>query len=282
MIYRPATPLVLLSLLLLLWQPCVVTAAPTTAPAQASHAVIDRAMKSLVAGDQASAEHVIMESIASAIDSGKNPDVEEVFLSAVMTRSRFEIREAAPAFDYVREHSPKSPHGQAATCILLLDSEAPGLERNFAALLELSTRQPPDPLLLWMVGVQSRSLNRNEIGVSAYAQLCKQWNPGPVLVHQTYANLLDALSRSEEAVSHRQLAVQLEPEPWSYDGLGNTLTALKRWKEADDAFAHSTSMAPNDPHYWRNWSISKMARGDLSGAAALAEKVRKLEKTAGQ
>lgn len=257
-------------------------AAPATAPAKPAASTLSQAMKLVIAGDQSGAEHLLERSIGAAVDSGDSPDVEEVFLAAVLTRSRFQIEEAAPAFDYVRRASPETSHGQAANYILLLDQRAPRLERNFRLLQELADRKPADPLLLWMLGVQCRSLERNEIGVVAYAQLCKAWDPGPVLVHQTYANLLDALARYEESLVHRQLAVKLDPKAWSYDGLGNTLTALKRWKEADEAYARATEMAPDRSRYWLNWSISLRARGDAAGAARLAEKAENARKRAGE
>jgi tetratricopeptide (TPR) repeat protein len=133
----------------------------------------------------------------------------------------------------------------------------------------LAKENPGDPLVLWMLGVECRSCKLDEEGVKYYAQLCNLWNPGPVLVHQTYANLLDDLGRSDEALPHRKLAVKLEPAAWAYDGLGNTLTALKRWNEADEAYLNSTTRDPNDVQYWTNWACSMQQRGDEAGAARM-------------
>ena len=58
---------------------------------------------------------------------------------------------------------------------------------------------PADPLLRWMMAIQCRSRGDNEKGVVHFAKLLEQWSPGPVLVHQTYANLLDNLDQYEEA-----------------------------------------------------------------------------------
>lgn len=264
------------------WSQRIVGDSATTTPAKAKASTYDRAMKLLSAGDQSAAEHLLGESLQSAIKARIEPDINEVFLLAVMTRSRFQIEEAAPGFSYVNEASPNSAHGRAAGYLLHLDAKEPNIEENFKALQDLASQQPADPLLVWMVGVQCRSLNRNQIGAAAYAELCKLWNPGPVLVHQTYANLLDELRRHDEALIHRQLAVQLEPARWSYDGLGNTLTSLKRWKEADDAFARATELAPRHPHSWSNWAISKSARGDIAGAAKLAAKAAELKGASGR
>ena len=167
---------------------------------------------------------------------------------------------------------------QAAACILQLDARKDGLNEAFGLLNALASRKPTDPLVLWMFAVECRTFRQNDPGALAYADLCKLWKPGPVLVHQSYANILDDLKRYDEALLHRELAVRLEPEPWSYDGLGNTLTNLKRWKDADAAFSRSTALDPNDPQYWRNWAISKRKRGDADGAATLFAKANALDK----
>ena len=54
-----------------------------------------------------------------------------------------------------------------------------------------------------------RALNLNEQGCRYYERLLKQLDVGPVLVHQTYANLLDEVGRSVDALPHRELAVKL-------------------------------------------------------------------------
>lgn len=256
--------------------------APTTSPVDAKASVSERAIQLLVAGKQSVAVGVLEESRKSAAAAGRRPDVDEVFLMAVLTRSCFYVEEAVPLFGYVKTVSPDSPHGRAAEYILQLDAQAPDLERNFKALQTLASEEPVDPLILWMLGVQCRSLNRNRTGVAAYAELCKLWDPGPVLVHQTYANLLDQLRRYDESLVHRQLAVKLEPASWSYDGLGNTLTSLKRWEEADAAYAHATELAPRDAHSWTNWALSKSARGDVESAGKMNAKARELKAAAGQ
>jgi tetratricopeptide (TPR) repeat protein len=130
-------------------------------------------------------------------------------------------------------------------------------------------------MLLWMVAVQCRALHKNKVGIERYGALLKLIDdggklPGPVLVHQTFANLLDEVGRSADALPHREMAVKLEPEAWSYDGLGDTLSDLHRYKEADAAFAKSTSMEPGDAMYWRNWVISMRERGDTDGAARIS------------
>jgi len=248
--------------------------ASTTAPTQTPR---ERALAFVAAGNQRAAEHLIEGLLQDTAKNHVRPHVEDVFFAAVCRRSRFEIQQAAPLFKYVNEANSFTTHGQAAGLILEIDSQK-NVDADFATLDELWSHNQTDPLLLWMVAVQCRSLKKPDIGVNRYEMLCQLWNPGPVLVHQTYANLLDELHRSGEALVHRQMAVKIEPQYWSYDGLGNTLTALGRWVEADAAYAESTRLAPNQAWLWNNWAISKQARGDTAGMAELMVKVRELEK----
>ena len=95
----------------------------------------------------------------------------------------------------------------------------------FADFKKLVDENPDDIMIRWMLAVQCRNWNRNAEGAELYRQILDRWNPGPVLVHQTYANLLDELARFEEALVEHYKAVKMEPAAWSYDGLGNTWTA---------------------------------------------------------
>ena len=127
-----------------------------------------------------------------------------------------------------------------------------------------------------MAAVQCRAHHWDEDGVRLFTKFFKLVQPGPVMAHQTCANMLDALNRPEEALPHRYMALKLEPAAWVYDGLGNTLTNLKRFDEADAAYAKSTSMQPMSPQYWSNWAYSKRQRKDEAGAEELMKKARAL------
>jgi tetratricopeptide (TPR) repeat protein len=235
----------------------------------------DQPERLLAAGDQAGAEQVVQDRINAAVNAGKSPAVEDVFLAAVMTRSRFDTAGAAPLFQYVNQSAPSTPHGLASGIILQLDDRTPDAPKQFRALIELCLmKHYNDTLLLWMMAVQCRAYDQPRLGVDLYAELCKRWKPGPVLVHQTYANLLDELKRFDESLVQRRLAVKLEPAAWSYEGLGNTLTGLKRWNEADDAFSHCIALDPRNVQFWRNWEFSKTQRGDAEGAAEIEAKVQ--------
>jgi tetratricopeptide (TPR) repeat protein len=192
-------------------------------------------------GDQAKAEQMLDQAVRL------NPaNVRLAFFHAACTRSRFDVSGALPLFRAVVSASPDSAEGQCSQIMMKLDSGT-DVASQFASLLRLADDCADDPLITWMVGVQSRSLNRNEIGVKYYQRLSGMVDPGPSLMHQTFANLLDEVKRYDEALVHRKIVVKQEPAPWSYEGLGNTLQSLARYEEACAAYTKALEMSPNDP-----------------------------------
>jgi tetratricopeptide (TPR) repeat protein len=239
--------------------------APTT-----QSATFQKVINLLAAGNQDLAERMLARNLHQARSDGVPLDVEDAFLMAAVTRSRFEVDQADVWFQYVSQSAADTPHRAAAQCMLRLDQADGQISPDYTALCELSYEDPSDPLLLWLLGIECRSNRLSFEGVRHYQHLCELWKPGPVLVHQTFANELEDAGQLDQALEHRLIAVKLEPAPWDYDGLGNTLTALKRWREADDAYTHSTGLEPENPLYWRNWYCSMRQRGDAAGAERMA------------
>jgi tetratricopeptide (TPR) repeat protein len=145
---------------------------------------------------------------------------------------------------------------------------------NYGALRVLARDHRERPLLLWMLAVQCRALGRSVEGCTYYEALLAAIEPatGPVLLHQTYANLLDEAGRSSDALPERELAVRLEPAGWSYQGLGNTLLNLGRYEEAEPAFERAVALQPNRAAYWVCWAdcLNCLRKHD-----AAAEKARR-------
>jgi tetratricopeptide (TPR) repeat protein len=202
----------------------------------------------LSAGKQSDAEELLNTNVKNHLNNQRI-----VFLLACCVRSRFMVRDAVPIFVAAMNMGTNSPSGQCALHILYLDSKKES-DQHFSALRELVENNPGDPILRWMMAVQCRTYDKNEEGCKHYAKLLEKWNPGPVLVHQTYANLLDELKKFEEALVERRKAVELEPAGWSYEGLGLTLTSLGRFKEANEAYAKAVELAPENSSYWRSWA----------------------------
>ncbi len=179
---------------------------------------------------------------AMALAEGYLPKYPEsqrlTFFLGACTRSCFDLEGAAPFLTRAVELGPQTAQGRCAAHVLAID-RGQEVETEFAALRRVAYERPEDPLLLWMLAVECRHLKRNEEGVQHYALLLKRVGKGSSLVHQTYANLLDAVGRHKEALPHRYQAVQLEPAKWSLEGLAITLNELGHYAAADQA----TSMA---------------------------------------
>jgi tetratricopeptide (TPR) repeat protein len=151
------------------------------------------------------------------------------------------------------------------------------VDERFEILSRLCDGPEPDPMIRWMAAVQCRSWNRNAEGAEHYRKLLAVWKPGPVLVHQTYANLLDNLGRYEESLAERRQAVELEPAGWSYDGLGYTLYCLKRLEEAEEANAEAVRREPLRSSYWRNWARTLLAARRPEEASEKAARAVRLD-----
>ena len=167
-----------------------------------------------------------------------------------------------------------SAEGRASR--LALDFDRHHQREKFGALLDQIDQNPDDAFLLWLCGIMGREAGRHssdralcEAGADAYRKLLGIWDVAPVLVHQTYANLLaEELDQEEAALPHRRLAVKLSPKGWSYQGLGNTLTDLNHFDEANVVFSNCLACAPGNPDYLYSWALSRKAAGDYENAIA--------------
>jgi tetratricopeptide (TPR) repeat protein len=215
---------------------------------QTPEQIESQVLELLSAGKQSDAEKLLNTNIKNYKNNQR-----VVFLLACCIRSRFMVRDAAPVFAAVINMGTNSPSGQCAFHILYLDAKKDS-DQHFSALRDLVENNPDDLMLRWMVAVQCATYEKNEEGCKHFAKLLEKWNPGPVLVHQEYGNLLDGLKRFEEALVSRRIAVELEPAGWSYVGLGYTLAGLNRFKESNEAYSKSVKLAPENPLYWRSWA----------------------------
>ncbi len=199
---------------------------------------------------------------------------------AACERSRFDIQEAIPRFILAGMANERTMLGQSTFRIIGLDGVRQFQQKpdDFFAELEKMTESHPDEIAVrWMLAVECRSYNRNEQGVVHYQKILEKWNPGPVLVHQTFANLLDQLHRYDEALVERRKAVAQEPAGWSYDGLANTLHAMQRFDEANEAHSNATSISPRRVSYWLNWCSTLLDENRPDEAIEKCKKAMQLE-----
>jgi tetratricopeptide (TPR) repeat protein len=226
---------------------------------------------------QAASGHVEAR-ILSLLNEGKQVEAEAllakqrvVFLTACCLRSRFMVQDSFPIFKAIAQQNGDSVEGQCASHILYLDMHK-NVEEHFEALRKLADDNPNDVMLRWMVAVQCRALHKNEEGVKQYKKILEKWKPGPVLVHQSYGNMLDELGRYDEALVERRKSVELDPAPWSYQGLGNTLASLKQFDKANEAYAKSIELAPDNSGYWQSWAWGLERQGNFNEAIVKAKK----------
>jgi tetratricopeptide (TPR) repeat protein len=205
------------------------------------------------------------------------------FLHAACIRSRFDVEGAFPFFLLVVEMDPNSAAGKCAQIVILLDAKKDDAKKDvdarFTDLEKLADANPDDVAVRWMLAVQCRSYDRNKLGAEQYKKILEKWNPGPSLVHQTYANLLDALGRYDEALVERRKTIEMEPNGWSYDGLAVTLRHLKRYKEAEEASAKAVVQEPLRATYWSNWALTLIDDGKIEDAIAKCQRSLQIDPT---
>jgi tetratricopeptide (TPR) repeat protein len=228
-------------------------------------------MKLLSAGKQSDAEAVVKSNIDRLKENQRM-----VFLLAALARSRFAVGEAVPIFQYVSKMGTNTVEGACAYEVVQLDLKK-DVGRHFMALQELVRSHPDDIMVRWMLAVQCRSLGLNEEGIVHYKKILETWNPGPVLVHQTYGNLLDQLKRYDEALVERRIAVTLEPAGWSYQGLGNTFAAMGSNAFSAAAFSEAVKFEPHEARYWEAWGRVLMRMEQVDEAIVKCNKALALD-----
>lgn len=236
---------------------------------------VKRIVKYIYKGQQIEAANAIAQRAALYRENQR-----ALFLFAACFRSRFTMMTSV--FKMIDMIDSETPVGRCASYMVQLDApskDARSAQQVFAEFEKDVSDNPDDVALRWMLAVECRTYNRNATGAAHYQKIVAKWNPGPVLVHQTYANLLDGLNRHRDALVERQTAVALEPAGWSYDGLGNTLDSLGRYDEAADAHARAQERDPENGHHLGNWAANSLARKKTSMAIRQCERAVELDPT---
>lgn len=209
-------------------------------------------------GNQQAAETKLAEALHR---NSKNSDC--TFLAAVCARSRFDTKGSASGFLKVLTSKPESQEGLASACILGIDA-APDKTTAlyyFNALLIVSEQNPDSIPIHWLAAVMTRTLTRNgklvlspdqnrrilQCGIREYETVLALMapGPGPVLIHQTLANLLDDVEGYDASWKHREIAVKMERAPWSLHAAALTLLKLERPAEALPLLQEVVKMEPN-------------------------------------
>ena len=239
----------------------VVEPVPKSTEAKAQGAY-EEAMGLLSKGRQKDAEALMDEAC------GTYPDCQRLFFfRGVLERSRFNTFAAGQSFSRVYALGEETVPGRAGAAVTTMDM---GLmvEAGFESLRSLIAEYPDKILVRWLFAIECREHRTHSLeAAQQYEVILEEWETAPVLVHQTYANILtEALDRPEDALKHRWLAAELEPKDWTYQGLANTLKALGRYEEADEVYAKLLELAPKESDFWRQWGTCLFHMGDYAGA----------------
>jgi len=240
--------------ILLLTEGCVSTDRSLSKEAELAYA---QSITLLSDGCQGDAEDLIEQALETYPDN-KNL----LFARGVLERSRWGKREAMYFFSQVMHQFSGTAVAKAASLSLVLDQKVDA-KKNLNALTQLSDANPDNVYLLWLSAIQCREQENGPLGKARYEKLLAKFRVGPVLLHQTYANILeDYLKDYETALKHRRIAVSQEAKGWSLEGLGSTLTKMEQYDEACGVWARAVQVAPDDSSVWGNWgwTLRKMGR----------------------
>lgn len=265
-------------------------AAPASRPAPAALPPVPddpRQVLEMPADDACAAALAILadgkQSLAEALLEAltrKHPEHARIaFFRAACRRSRFDIDTATEQMRAVARLSSDSVEGRCAKLMADLDTALLTAHFKFEAMMKFAEANADDPLVVWVAAVACRTFKENERGVEWYRRMLKLIAPGqgPVLVHQTMANLLDDLGKYEESMEHRRIAVKLEPAGWSYQGMANTLKAMGKYKEAGEAYAKAVEHQPRSVLYLLQWTHCLGQAQDWPGVVDKAQCVIALD-----
>ena len=246
---------------------------PTQDPSPAPPAAYDEAMALLSKGRQKDAEALTKKACEI------HPDCQRLFfLRGVLERSRFDTAASSQSFAQAYALGKETLPGQVAAAVFTMDA---GLmvEAGFDSLRGLIAEHPDEILLRWLFAIECRTHRMHpEEAAEEYEAILREWETAPVLIHQTYANILtEALNRPEDALEHRWLAAELEPKGWTYQGLANTLKALGRYEEADKVYAKLLELVPDEADFWRQWGTCLFLMGNYVNAVEKFKKAYSLD-----
>jgi TPR repeat protein len=233
---------------------------------QPASATFDQAAAWCAEGRQDDAEDLLDLALKTHGD-----DASLQFFRGVCRHSRRNTDGGSMHFWRAAALAPHAWPGQASKLAIAID-EKEDVDGNLARLRQLADANPDQMLLPWLIGIECRKYARHAMGVAAFERVFARWNPGPVLAHQTYANILEnGLGRSQAALPHRKLAARLEHRAWSYVALARTLGHVGQYEEAFTFYRLASGMNPGDSSIWTSWGW------DLCDSGRRDEGLRKLE-----
>lgn len=207
------------------------------------------AMELLAIGRQKDAEKLVADACITHPSSQRL-----LFLRGVMERSRFHRKAAFQTFSEVYALDVDTVLGRVVKVSISLDFDF-GIDAGLESMRSLIAEHPEEILFRWLFAIQCRTHGRcTEEAAEQYETILRKWNPAPVMVNHTYANILtESLGQPKKALEFRQQALSQAQQGYTYQGYGNTLRKLGRYEEACAAFEKAVEIKPDSQAYRRQW-----------------------------
>ena len=176
------------------------------------------------------------------------------------------------AEDYATQAAELDPNNVEADMVL---SEAyfrnGNLASAYAQLMSARRLEPTNPDLLLLLGkVEYERRMYPDARESLDAARTLGMLTDELYVYLALTNL--ALGEASEAEEHFHLAIYRNPEnARAWKGLAETYIRERRWREATDAVAKASALAPDDPETILDDAVVTMNSGDAGSAAAKLE-----------
>lgn len=221
-------------------------------------------------GSQRDAERLVRQLSTEYPETARS-----TFFDAMMYSNRYNDEFATSAFKKVVALAPDSTEGRFAAIHIKLE-RAQDRAPLLAELKQLVSEHSDDPVLMYAMALELYEGRQYEETLAAARVTAAFVQPGPAQLHQTIGNALHMLDRHEEALRHRQLAVELEPAGWSNAALGLTLSKLKRYEEANQAYARAITFHAAAAHFL-NWSRNLRDSGKFDAAMEKVDQAIRVE-----
>jgi tetratricopeptide (TPR) repeat protein len=92
-------------------------------------------------------------------------------------------------------------------------------------------------------------------------------DPTSAIAHSSWASVLFAQNRIDEAAAHSARAVELDPnDPQARNALGLAFARQGHLEQAVDEFRHALTIARSSDEAENNWGVVSVQQGDIAGA----------------
>ncbi|MGY8959012.1 MAG: tetratricopeptide repeat protein, partial [Alphaproteobacteria bacterium] len=142
---------------------------------------------------------------------------------------------------------------------------ATGRTAEGANILEtLRAQNPGDAEILNNLGVAYMDLNQHEMSIRRLTQALNL-REGWAEPHQNLANALRRAGRLDQAETHFQRALSIDPDDFRIHGnRALLLISDNKPEQAAEAYRHALTLAPDEPELRKGLGIAQLMAGDMA------------------